>query len=532
MLKRLLRKVSMLKKNSSRNTSSLSFDTKERSSKDLRKNLRKIADIFGSSDDITIREFSIGMNNDINAAVVFIDGLVEKRTINENIIKPLMLYPRDQKLGSLTHNVDILDVLNRNILTVAKSEKVSTIEEITDTILSGDTALLVDGYSSAFRVFTKGWEARGVEEPKTESVVRGPREGFSETLRTNTALLRRKIKNPNLTFEVLKIGRVTRTDICIAYIRGIADEKLVKELKTRIGRIDIDGILESGYIEAFIEDAPFSIFPTVGNTEKPDVAAAKMLEGRVAVLTDGTPIVLTIPYIFVELLQSSEDYYSRPWYSTFIRWIRIGALLATTLLPALYVAAVAYHHEMIPTVLLITIAAAKEGIPFPVFVETLLMAIMFEMLREAGIRLPRPVGQAVSIVGALVIGEAAVQAGIVSAPAVIVIAASGISSFTIPSQADSITIMRFFLLILSGLAGLFGILFGIILLVAHLASLRSFGAPYFSPIAPTVGTGLKDVIIRAPLWAMKKRPRISRSDNGVRLGTEGIPQSPGKHKRK
>ncbi len=278
MLKKLLWKISMLGKNGPRNTVSRSLDTKESLSKDLQKNLRKITDIFGNSSDISIREFSIGMDSNTDAAVVFIDGLVEKSVINENILKPLMLYSRGTKPTPLADNADMLDVLKRNVLTVAKSKEVSTIEEITDAVLSGETALLIAGYSSGFRVFTKGWETRGVEEPKTESVVRGPREGFSETLRTNTALLRRKIKNPNLVLETLKVGRVTRTDVCIAYIRGIADEKVVRELKKRMNRIDIDGILESGYIEAFIEDAPLSIFPTIGNTEKPDTVAAKMLE--------------------------------------------------------------------------------------------------------------------------------------------------------------------------------------------------------------------------------------------------------------
>jgi len=260
-----------------------------------------------------------------------------------------------------------------------------------------------------------------VEEPDTEAVVRGPREGFTENLKTNTALLRRKIKNPNLRFELIKLGNQTNTNVCITYIKGICNEKFVTEARKRLKHIKTDSILESGYIEAFIEDAPYSPFATVANSEKPDVTAAKILEGRLAVLVDGTPIALTVPYLFMEGFQSSEDYYSRPYYVTLVRWIRFLAFFITVYLPSLYVAATTFHQELIPTPLLVTMIAAKEGTPFPAFVEALLMGLIFEILREAGVRMPRPIGQAVSIVGALVIGEASVSAGLIGAPMVIIV---------------------------------------------------------------------------------------------------------------
>lgn len=524
MIRRLLRKIRFFRKNNPESTAPMSAKARENLSKNLNKNLRKIKELLGNSSDVIIREFNIGLNNEVNAAVVCIDGMVEKAMINENIMKSLMLHARIAKPTPLTGKIDMLTAIKKNALTTVELKEVKTFEEVFDGILSGETVLLIDGYNIALKADTRGWETRGVQEPKTEAVVRGPREGFSETLRVNTALLRRKIKSPDLIVEAMKIGRVTRTDVCIAYIRGIANDKIVEELRKRLGRIDIDGILESGYIEEFIEDNPFSIFPTIGNTEKPDVAAAKLLEGRIAVITDGTPIVLTLPHLFVEVLQASEDYYSRPWYSTLIRWIRGAALITTIVIPSLYIAAQSYHHEMIPTELLITMAASKEGIPFPVLVETLFMGIVFEMLREAGVRMPRPIGQAVSIVGALVLGEAAVNAGIVSAPAVIVIGISGISGFIVTAQSDSIAIMRFSFMILAGFAGLFGLLLGAVFLMIHLAGLRSFGVPYLSPIAPTIIPDLKDVIIRAPLWAMRKRPRSIRSKNSVRSGLNGMPQ--------
>jgi len=272
--------------------------------------------------------------------------------------------------------------------------------------------------------------------------------------------LRRKIKNTQLKFEKITVGKQTKTDICIVYINGIANEKIVQEVKDRITRIETDSILESGYIEAFIEDAPYSLFPTVGNSEKPDIVSAKLLEGRIAVLTDGTPFVLTLPYLFIEAFQNSEDYYSRPYLATFIRWLRWLAFFISTFLPALYVAITTYHHELLPTSLLISIASANEGSPFPTIVEALLMLVAYEILREAGLRLPKAVGQAVSIVGALVIGDAAVSAGLVGAPMVVVVALTGICSFVVPTLTDVTTVTRFVLLILSGFAGMYGVILG------------------------------------------------------------------------
>lgn len=364
-----------------------------------------------------------------------------------------------------------------------------------------------------------------VEEPKTESVVRGPREGFVESLGTNTALLRRKIKNTQLKFEKITVGKQTKTDICIVYINGIANEKIVQEVKDRITRIETDSILESGYIEAFIEDAPYSLFPTVGNSEKPDIVSAKLLEGRIAVLTDGTPFVLTLPYLFIEAFQNSEDYYSRPYLATFIRWLRWLAFFISTFLPALYVAITTYHHELLPTSLLISIASANEGSPFPTIVEALLMLVAYEILREAGLRLPKAVGQAVSIVGALVIGDAAVSAGLVGAPMVVVVALTGICSFVVPTLTDVTTVTRFVLLILSGFAGMYGVILGFAGFLTHQLSLRSFGVPYMSPLAPLNVADLKDVLIRAPWWAMTNRPSLI-GNNSTRQKKSMIPHPP------
>ena len=337
-------------------------------------------------------------------------------------------------------------------------------------------------------------------------MVRGPREGFTETLQVNISMLRRKIKNPLLRLELLKLGKQTKTAICIAYIKGLAAEETVAEVRRRLERIDVDSILESGYIEEYIEDAPLSPLATVGNTEKPDIAAAKMLEGRVAILVDGTPFVLTVPYLFVEGLQSSEDYYSRAFFSTMMRWIRIIAMVSTALMPALYIALLTFHQEMIPTELLLSTASSAEGVPFPAFVQAFFMGLVFEILREAGIRMPRPVGQAVSIVGALVIGQAAVEAGLVMPSMVIVVAFTGITEFIVPTQLEAITIFRIFVTGLAAMLGFYGILLGILASLIHILTLRSFGNPYLSPLAPSSITGLKDVLVRVPRWAMLTRP--------------------------
>lgn len=475
-------------------------------SADLEANVAAIRDRLGPSPDVIIRRFLVGSDRGTEAVIVFIDGLADKAIVNEGILRPLMVYARMTESDSLAPS-DVVDLVEASMVTVGEVRRTMLVGDIVDAALSGDTGLVIDGSREALIIGSRGWENRGVEEPKTEVVVRGPREGFSETLRVNTSLLRRRIHSPDLTFEVMRLGERTRTDVSVAYLKGVANERLIQEIKRRLRSIHTDAILESGYIEEFIEDAPFSPFATVANSERPDVVAAKMLEGRAAILVDGTPVVLTVPMVFMESFQSPEDYYSRPYYSTLVRWFRFLAFALSILSPAIYVALTTFHQELIPTPLLITMAAAREGTPFPAVVEAIVMGIVFEILREAGVRLPRPVGQAVSIVGALVIGESAVSAGLVGAPMVIVVAITAISSFAVPPQADVGAVMRLILTSLAGVLGVLGIGVGLLGLLIHLAALRSFGTPYLSPLAPLSGRDLKDVVGRAPLWTMVTRPR-------------------------
>lgn len=362
--------------------------------------------------------------------------------------------------------------------------------------------------------------------------MRGPRESFVETLGENTALIKRKIKSPNLKIETLRIGQVSDTDVALVYIEGIVNEKLVAEVKSRLERIKVDAVLESGYIEELIEDNPSSIFPTVNHTEKPDRAAAMLLEGRVAILVDGTPTVLTLPNLFVEYLQTPQDYYERSLFATAIRLIRYLAMILSLILSSLYIAILGFHHELLPTPLLLGIAAHREVVSFPVFFEVFVMEAAFEILRESGNRLPHPIGPIVSIVAALILGEAAVREGIISASTVIVVVFAGMASYTLAYSAGmAFRLLRFFLMVLSGTLGLFGLISGIALIAIHMCTLRSFGIPYLSPLAPTITADLADVVYRAPWWAAFSRPRLITRQNRKRQG-EGLKPTPPETGRK
>lgn len=519
----LSKKLKYLKRISKRNIKKQASDysnNNEIIEKNIDKNIDKIKKKFSKSEDLIIRQFIININGPTKATLVYIDGLVKTESIQRDVLKPLMSNFSSKKVK------DKFSFIKNSVISMTDIKEQKSFDDVIEDIASGKTVLFIDGYNKSLSIEAYGWKTRSVTEPDTDVVVRGPREGFTETLRTNTALLRRKIKNPNLKIEHMTIGRQTKTKICIAYIEGIVNDKIIDEVKKRLSRIKTDSILESGYIEQFIEDSPLSFMPTVGNSEKPDMVAGKILEGRVAILTDGTPFVLTVPYLFIEAFQITEDYYSRSFYTTLIRWIRFLSYLISIFAPALYVALTTFHQEMVPPALLISMAAAREGVPFPAFIEAFMMIIIFEILREAGVRLPRPVGQAVSIVGALVIGDAAVSAGLIGAPMVIVVAITAIASFVVPSINDSMAIKRFYYLLLSAPLGLYGIMLGVAGMLTHMTSIRSYGVPYLSPLAPTNPSDFKDVFTRVPWWMMTKRPQIIGDDNQIRQESNLKPHPP------
>jgi spore germination protein KA len=509
------------------NLSSFKQDDKNKeTSKDLLKtslegNIQHVKQQLGNSGDIVIREIQIGKEGIFKACIFYTDGLVDTSSIQNFIMESLMLDINPDQEQMISYQQNVLQVLKGRILAVGDIQDVTEFSSLFTSLLSGDVILLLDGYAQGFTIGMRGGKDRGVMESTTETVVRGPKEGFTENLRTNTSLIRRKIKTPRLWLETKKIGNLTKTDVAIMYIDGIVNDKVVEEVHNRLDRIDIDGILESGYIEELIQDETHTPFPTLYYTERPDVIAAELLEGKVAILVDGTPIVLVVPALFVSFIQSAEDYYQRADIATLIRLLRFFTIFIALLGPSLYIAITTYHQEMLPTRLLISLSAQREGVPFPAFIEALMMEVAFEILREASLRMPKAIGQAISIVGTLVIGTAAVEAGIVSAAMVIVVAITAISSFVLPSFTISMSIrmLRFPMMALAATFGLFGIIVGVIALVLHLCSLRSYGVPYMSPFAPFIGKDMKDTLIRVPRWGMFARPRLISQKNNKRENT-------------
>lgn len=470
--------------------------------KDIETTENKLKDLFKDANDFVIKK--ITMSEDINLMIVYIDGIISNEILDLDILKPLMI---DSKNIKTINNKSLINILKERLISVGDIDTTDNFIKSIDSILVGNVVIFINGFDVSLTVNSKGWESRGVAEPETEAVVRGPREGFTESLRTNTSLMRRKIKTHNLKFETIKLGKYSKTDVCICYIKDLVNEEVLKEVRKRIKRINIDAILESGYIEAFIEDEPYSIFPTVGNSEKPDVVAGKLLEGRVAIFCDGTPFALTVPFLLIESIHASEDYYSRTYFASLVRFARVIALFLTTLLPSFYVALISFHADVIPFKLLLNITSSREGLPFSAFSEALFMSLSFELLREAGIRMPRPIGQAVSIVGALILGEAAVKAGIASNLMIMVTALTAISSFLIPPMGGSVPILRILFLFPANILGFLGVFISIFMLLIHLCSIESFKISYLSPFTPIDINGLKDSVIRLPLYVLTKRPK-------------------------
>lgn len=484
----------------------------------LAENMEIIGNVIGDNADIVVREVNIGRSGVRSGVVLYFDNLVDSSLLDGEIIRPLVVEAYTS--GLHTGDEIVEQIYAGNLITRAQIKKNDNLKNLLEGLLMGEAGLLIDGIKGFFTINIRGYDYREVSEPEVETVVRGPKDSFIETINTNIGLIRRRIQSPNLTIKTLKIGEVTKTMVCIAYIKGICPSKLAKEVYRRLEKINIDGVLESGYIEEFIQDNPFTPFPQMRNTERPDVAAAALLEGRVVIITDHTPVVLIAPGEFFSLLQSSEDYYNRFYFATATIVLRYLAIVIALLFPASYIAISTYHQEMIPTDLLVSIMSARAGVPLPAFLEAMLMEVSFEILREAGVRLPKPVGQAVSIVGALVIGESAVRASLVSPLTVIIVASTGIASFTIPQYNISLPIrlLRFPLMILAAFLRLFGVMAGLLVILLHLSSLKSFGVPYLSPVSPFKARDNKDTLVRVPWWSFIRRPaQVAR--NSVRMSS-------------
>ncbi|WP_434749141.1 spore germination protein [Paenibacillus amylolyticus] len=476
----------------------------------LQQNLQQIQQELGQSSDIIVRTFQVP-GADSPVAVVYMEGMTDAEKINDFVSHSLMsvntlnnALPPDPDSGTL------FDFLQSRALSTGDTQILDRWSNMMNSILSGALVILIDGSTNCIIVNIQSNNERSIMPPETEINIRGPKDSFTESISTNISLIRRRLKSPDLWLESMNIGAVTNTQVAMMYLQNIAPKQVVEELKQRLKDINIDAILESGYIEELVQDDAITPFPTVFNSERPDVVVGNLLEGRIAVLVDGSPNTLILPTTFPQFFKAVEDYYQRFDFTIFMRIIRYLSFLIVILVPSIYIAVMAYHHEMIPTLLVINLLAQREGVPFPIVIEAVLMELAFEIMREAGTRMPRAVGQAVSIVGAVVLGQAAVQAGIVTAMMVIIVSLTGIASFTLPGYTltNAARLIRFPLMLAASTLGFYGIIIAMIMLIAHMVSLKSFGVPYLSPFAPFDFKEQKDTIWRSPIKSAATRPHI------------------------
>ncbi|WFA08630.1 spore germination protein [Tissierella sp. Yu-01] len=481
----------------------------------IEENIKLIKNIFNNDDTLQLRRFE-NTYNGMKCCIFFIVGMVDTSSINENILRPIL------STKILLDDIDHISYLASQVLLSDTVTVSSNLDDVVNGILIGDTVLFVENHPRAIVINTKGWEKRNIEEPPTEKILRGPREGFTESLTTNLTLIRRKIQSKDLKFKFLTVGSRTNTKVCICYIEGLAKDEIINTVTEKIRNISIDGIYDIKYIQEFIDENPFSIFETTSNTEKPDIAAGKLLEGRIVILVNGSPIVATLPSLFIEHMMAGDDYYLNYFFASIGRMIRIWGFILTISVPALYLSLISFHQEIVPTPLLLSIYTARKGVPFPTFFELCILLAVFEVLREAGARVPDPIGQSISIVGALVLGSAAVEARFVSAPMIIIVGITAITSLLISPITSVVIILRAYLLLLSALLGIYGYILGMISIVIHLFSLRSYGIPYMDNLTSIKMQSLKDTFIRAPLWYMRYRPKfMSKDSKRENLGGKG-----------
>jgi hypothetical protein len=524
LFKKPMRPKDLVKKNGSGKKKECIPESWQKLSADLSVNMNYLRETLGQSDDVVFREYNLQLHEPIELMVIFIDGLISKEVINEYILQALTIdEPPDW--DEKAPRSEVVRYVRDRMLTINEASIKTEFPEIMTAILSGETAIFFDGIPEVLIANTRGWEHRGIDEPVTESVIRGPRVGFNEVIKSNTAQIRRWIRDPNLRIKSARVGKRTQTDLSLAYIEGVANPKIIDEVKKRLKRIDIDGVLESSYLEEMIEDSVYSVFPTVQSTERADRVAAALLEGRVAIVTDNTPFVLVVPVTFPQLYYAAEDYYQRWPLASLLRMVRFLAFFFSLYLPAFYIALASHSPELIPFKLAVAIAGTREGVPFPVFFEALLMEVAIEIIREASARLPGSLGQTIGIVGGFILGDAAVRAGLISPIITIIVALTAISTFTAPSFAVSIAtrILRFPMMLIALIGGLYGLSMATILLIIHLASIRSFGTPYLAPVTPINSGDLKDSLFRVPWWSMAKRPGMYRPVDSVRQKTHGRP---------
>lgn len=474
----------------------------------VEENVTYIKSLLVDNSDYVFRQFDAGQ---WKAAIIYIDGMSDKVLLNDYVMESLM---RFSEMDEVNYVSEIAD----KVLTLTDFRKVDKMKDAVNASLAGEALLILEGLDYIYVVASRAWPARGVGEPSSETVIRGARDGFTDTIRFNTALVRRRIRDTRLRIKATQVGARSKTDVAIIYIDDIAKKDLVQDVENRINKIDIDAILDSAYIEQLIEDNKYSPFPQIQSTERPDVVSAALYEGRVAILVDNSPFALIVPATLPCFFQSPDDYYQKWMHASGIRILRTLALIMALVIPALYVAVSTFHTSIIPAKLAYSIAASRAGVPFPAFIEALIMEISVALLVEAVIRLPKPIASTIGIVGGLVVGQAAVSAGIVSPIMMIVLGLTSMTTFLTPNYSVvlALRMARIILILMASGLGIFGIVIGMLLLLIHLIRLESFGTPYLAPFVNTHKSDLKDMFLRYPFQFFKDRPKYLRPNDKIR----------------
>lgn len=481
----------------------------------LSDNIKFIQTAFGNSADLTIKKFLLSDNT--FAAVITMEGMANKETLALTITNPII----SAKLPNRT-DVDKMEYIEQSVLSASEVVRITTIEEIYKFSMSGFAVILIDGVCRGLSIGVQGFSFRSVSEPEAEVVQKGSREGFVEPLRINMTLIRRRLKTPDLKFETMTVGDISQTDICLCYLQSSVSKGILNELKKRLKNTKLDTVFAAGYLSPFLENEnDLSLFSGVGITERPDTVCGKINEGRIAIIIDGTPSVLIVPHLFVESFQAVDDYSNRAYFATFTRWLKYLSFFVAVLTPGLYVAVATFNPELFPEQLLSKVASSIADTPFSLMAEVLVIHFIYEIMREAGLRLPRPLGHAVSIVGALVIGETAVNAGLIGAPTLMVVAITAISSYVIPDLYPPIAILRIFFILAGGVGGIWGIVLLFCTVLVNICGKLSFGVPYATPVAPFSVFGMRDVLIRAGWKSLAKKRNLVQNQTGCEQFDEG-----------
>lgn len=459
-----------------------------RLNRDLMENMVKVRALSQNSTDLLERQIEV---SGVPVAILMCEGMVNLQLFTQILVRPLTELSLENADGEA-----VARWVSRETVLSGDQKEFFTYDELFSFLMAGFVVLLIDGVDRGIACGMQGYSFRSVSEPSTEMNITGSREGFVEPIRVNQTMIRRRLRSPSLKFEMYPIGEKSRTDICLVYLTDTADPRMVEEVKRRLDKLSSDILLSQGYLRPYLEGQPLSPFSSVGTTERPDTLCAKINEGRIGILVDGTPFALVVPYLFEEHFQSMDDYSYRPYYGSFIRLLKYFAFLLSIFLPGGYVAITSFSPEMLPDSLLFNIAASEQQTPFSMMTEALVIHLIYEIMREAGLRLPRPVGHAVSIIGALVIGDAAVKAGIIGSSMVMVVALTALSSFVVPSLYEPAAILKFVFILVGGTWGLFGISVGFVLLLTNLCALESLGVPVMAPLSPCAPADLRDGLWR------------------------------------